>query len=164
MAVSSGLRRLLRIRELEEEQNRQALESAMGELHRLEAALDASHERERRGRGLVTASARGGALQDRWAGVEESRAAGSYAAALGPMIAEAEQDVVRVRAEFLGKRVERRQAETLIEEAEAREAVEAARRGQQALDDWHSSRRHRQERETERAVRGADVSAANRET
>ena len=39
MAISRGLRRLLRVRNLEEEQSRQALESALGELNRLESAL-----------------------------------------------------------------------------------------------------------------------------
>ena len=34
MAVSRALRRLLRVRELEEEQSRLALESALGELQR----------------------------------------------------------------------------------------------------------------------------------
>ena len=42
--------------------------------------------------------------------------------------------------EFLAKRVERRQAETLIEETEAREAIEADRRNQQSIDDWYLNR------------------------
>jgi len=51
MAVSRALRRLLRIRELEEEQNRLALESALGELNRLEYALEATIERGRQAGG-----------------------------------------------------------------------------------------------------------------
>ena len=47
----------------------------------------------------------------------------------------------RGRQAFLGKRIERRQAETLIEEAEALESVEAGRRAQRDLDDWFLSRR-----------------------
>ena len=43
--------------------------------------------------------------------------------------------------EFLGKRIERRQTETLIEETEALESVEAGRRAQRDLDDWFLSRR-----------------------
>jgi hypothetical protein len=43
--------------------------------------------------------------------------------------------------EFLGKRIERRQTETLIKEAEALESVEAGRRAQRDLDDWFLSRR-----------------------
>ena len=41
------------------------------------------------------------------------------------------------------KRVERRQAETLIHETEAQEVIESGRRGQQSLDDWYSSRLYR---------------------
>jgi hypothetical protein len=56
-----------------------------------------------------------------------------------------ELGVATLRQEFLGKRVERRQAETLIRETEARDAIEAGRRGQQALDDWYRFRLHRAE-------------------
>jgi hypothetical protein len=42
MAVSRALRRLLRIRDLEEEQSRLALESAIGDLNRLESTLAAT--------------------------------------------------------------------------------------------------------------------------
>jgi hypothetical protein len=149
MAVSRALRRLLRIRDLEEEQNRLALESALGELNRLEHALEATVERERRGRRLIEASARTGELSDRLAGLEETRAAGRHAAVLEPRIEAKEEDVTARREEFLMKRVERRQAETLIRESEAREAVEAGRRGQQALDDWYGSRLYREEAEAE---------------
>jgi len=58
MAVSRALRRLLRIRDLQEEQSRLVLESALGELHRLENAMTATFVRDRQGRSLVQASAR----------------------------------------------------------------------------------------------------------
>jgi len=48
----------------------------------------------------------------------------------------------RSTEEFLEQRVERRQAETLIEETEARDEVVTARRSQQALDDWHRAHLH----------------------
>jgi hypothetical protein len=86
-------------------------------------------------------------LPDRLAGLEETRAADRQAAVLAPRIADAELDVVALRQEFLRKRVERRQAETLIRETEARDAVEANRRGQQMLDDWFGNKTHRAETE-----------------
>ncbi len=144
MAVSRALRRLLRIRELEEEQNRLALETASGELNRLERALTATYQRERQGRRLVEASARSNQLMDRLAGLEETRSAALHALALGPRIDAKQEEVAARQREFLAKRVERRQAETLIEETEAREAIEADRRGQQSLDDWYSSKQFRQ--------------------
>lgn len=143
MAVSRALRRLLRIRELEEEQGRLALESALGELHRLENALVATFERKRFGRSLVHASAQTGELTDRLAGFEETRSAVLHAAALGPRIDGMGVEVAGRRQEFLLKRVERRQAETLIAETEAQDAIEDGRRGQQSLDDWYSSRLYR---------------------
>jgi flagellar biosynthesis chaperone FliJ len=161
MAVSPGLRRLLRIRELEEEQSSQALESAMGELWQLEAAIAASEQRKHRGRELVRLSAHSGELPDRLSGIEESHAAGRAAAVLAPRIAEAKAGVAALREEFLNKRVERRQAETLIEEAEAKDAVEGARRSQQALDDWYRIRRHREGAKTARASRETDAQASN---
>jgi hypothetical protein len=63
------------------------------------------------------------------------------AAALAPRIAEAETAVEERRREFLGKRIERRQTETLIDEAEALDKVEAGRRAQRDLDDWFRNRR-----------------------
>jgi hypothetical protein len=136
MAVSRSLRRLLRIRNLEEEQSRLALESALGELSRLEQALTATAERDRLGRRLVETSAHSGELQDRLAGLEETRAAVRQAHALTPVIAKAQFNAATLRQAFLAKRIERSQAETLIQEAEVRDGIEAGRRSQQALDDW----------------------------
>jgi len=147
MPVSRTLRRLLRIRELEEEQCRLALGSAMGELNRLEHALSATAERDRMGRRLVEASARTGELRDRLAGLEETRTASRLVEVLEPRIAASECEVARLRQEFLEKRVERRQAETLLRETEARDAIASGRRSQQGIDDWFRSRLHRTQAE-----------------
>jgi hypothetical protein len=142
MAVSRALRRLLGIREIEEEQCRVALESALGELHLLKDALTANAERERRGRRLLESSAYTGELPDRLAGLEEIHAATRRKASLASKIADVEVDVTTLREDFLAKRVERRQAETMVRETEARDAAEAGRRSQQALDDWYGDRLH----------------------
>jgi flagellar biosynthesis chaperone FliJ len=140
MAVSRAMRRLMQVRVLEEELREAALESAVGDLRRMELALVAAKERERSGRQQVTASAKTGELVDRIAGLEETRAALRHGAALKPRIAEAELEVARRRQEFLAKRIERRQVETLIQKTEAEDAVDAGRRAQQELDDWFLSR------------------------
>jgi hypothetical protein len=144
MSVSRGLCRLLRIRELSEEQHRLALEAAVRELNVLEQALKAAATRDTRGLRLVASSARSGELADRLAGLEESRAAGRHAASLAPRIADCKEDVSSLREQFLALRVERRQAETLVNAARAREEIETARRIQQAVDDWFGARRHRE--------------------
>lgn len=140
MAVSRAIRRLLRVLNLEEEQRQLALESAQAELGRLENALAAAHERGRNGRQMVVSGIRSGELQDRLAGTEEARASEHCALMLKPRILHAMVELGECREAFLAKRVERRQAETLIQEDEARDAVEADRRGQQSLDDWYLSR------------------------
>lgn len=140
MPVPRALRRLLHVRELEEEQSRLALESALGELNRLQSALTVATERGRRGRQLVSASAQSGELPDRLAGLEESRSAVRLAKILAARVESAESEVAELRRDFLAQRVERRQAATLIQEMEARDAVAALRRTQQGLDEWHRSR------------------------
>ena len=141
MTVSRAMRRLKQVLEIQEEECRAAMESARAELTRLEQALTRSVERERGGRRLVAASAASGEITDRIAGIEESRVAKRIAKALALRIAEWELVVNARQSEFLGKRIERRQTETLIEEAEALVSVEAGRRAQRDLDDWFRSRR-----------------------
>jgi flagellar biosynthesis chaperone FliJ len=140
MAISRAMRRLLEIREIQEEQSQIALESALGELRRLEMALQFAHARERGGRELVAAGAQTGNLTDRIAGLEETRVAARRASALKPRIGEVEQVVNERREALLERRVERRQAETLIREQEFADAVEATRRAQSGMDDWFLGR------------------------
>jgi flagellar biosynthesis chaperone FliJ len=143
MSANGPLRRLLRVLELEEEQCKIALGSAVGALNRLEGMLAGAEDRARGGRQLVAASARSGELTDRLAGLEESRTASRHVQALAPRIAVAKREAADLREVFLAKRVERRQAETLLREAESRQALEADRRTQHSLDDWYLSRLHR---------------------
>jgi hypothetical protein len=142
MPVSRALRRLLRVLEIEEEQNRLGLESAQGELARLERSLTVARIRERSGRHLVVASASSGELTDRLAGIAETAAARQRAIALELRILNVQADVSTLREAFLSKRVERRQAETLITETEAKDAAVSVRRNQQSLDDWYLNRFH----------------------
>ena len=151
MAVSRALRRLLRIRDLEEEQSRIALESAIGDLRRLEHAQAATAERDLRGRRLVIASVHTGELTDRLAGLVEQHAADRVQRALAPRILDAEQDVAGLREDYLDRRVERRQAETLVKESEAHDALDAERKSQQGLDDWFRNRLHRVKLDTKDA-------------
>jgi hypothetical protein len=155
MAVSRALRRLLRIRELEEEQARVALESALSDLHRLEQAQASALAQDRRGRRLLESSVRSGEIGDRQAGLAEIESGGRRARTIAPMLTDAQQEVGGLRAEFLAQRVERRQAETLIEEAEARDALDGERRSQQGLDDWFRNRLHGKTQQSAREERGA---------
>jgi hypothetical protein len=147
MAVTQALRRLLRIRSLQEEQGKLALESALGDLNRLESALTASSERDRRGRELVQQSAQTGELPIRVTGIEETRTALRFAHAIKPHIDAKKQEVNTLRKEYLDKRVERRQTESLLVSIAAQETKEEERRSQQKLDDWYAARHHSPESE-----------------
>jgi hypothetical protein len=136
MAVSRVMRRLLRVLEMQEEQCLVETEAALADLRRLENALITAGERDRAGRRQVTASAATGEVMDRLSGLEESRAARRQTGMLKPRIAEAHTAVNARRGKFLKKRVERRQAETVVEKMEAADAIEAGRREQRELDDW----------------------------
>jgi hypothetical protein len=148
MAVSRAMRRLLHVLKIQEEECHAAMESAHTELKLLEQALANNVERERASRRLLAASAASGEaanqipdqIIDRIAAIEEAHLAKRIAAALAPRIAELESAANARQQEFLGKRVERRQAETLIEEAEALKSIAAARRAQRDLDDWFLTR------------------------
>jgi len=144
MTESRSLKQLLRIRALEEEQSRALLEAALGELHRMEASLVLNQQREVRGRRLVAQSHRraGDEIQgiDRRAGIEESVAARRSIAAITPRVEVQKQVVEEMRRIFLARRVDRRQAETLIVEAAARAEVESSRRAQRTMDDWFGAR------------------------
>lgn len=144
MAISRAMRRLFRVLYLEEEQRRRALESAQHELIRLEQAMAAAASRDQKGRQAIAASARTGEFIDRIAGIEESRAAARMTAILEPRIAEAQRNAAQQREAFLAKRIERRQAGTLIQQSVDHAAIDAGRRSQQQIDDWHLQRLRRQ--------------------
>lgn len=139
MPVSTSLRRLLRIREMQEEQDKSALQTALGEMSRLETALAATEERERSGRRMVGSGARRGSLADRIAGLEEMRAAAGMTKALSVRIAAAERHVVALRDNLLSSRMQRRQTKTLVEAGEARESAKEVRRIQSNSDELHRS-------------------------
>ena len=145
MAVSRTLQRLVRVLELEEEQRRGALEAALGALRRIEGAVEAAGRRERAGRILVKQCAVEGEIEDRVAGLEETRSALQAQKYLVPRREAAAEEAGKRREEYLDKRTERRQAETLVEAQAAQEALEVSRRAQAALDEWYLNRRQAKE-------------------
>ena len=66
-----------------------------------------------------------------------------------------EAEVARQREEFLLRRTERRQVETLVDDQQAMDVIETARRAQQMLDDWYGRRG------TKETARGLSASAKN---
>jgi flagellar export protein FliJ len=143
MPISPALRKLLRIRELEEEQSRIALETALGEMNRLKRALAGTAQSGQAARRLFASGVQSGNLTDRVAGVQEMRAADNLAGALSRKLVTAGPEVATLRERFLATRVQRRQAESLVNESKSRAELEEGRRSQRDLDDLHRARTQR---------------------
>jgi len=158
MAVSRTLRRLLGVRNLEEQQCRMALEAAVSELRHIEHAIGFAVAQKRHGRRLVLASTVSGDAVDRLAGLEEAEVGERRRRTLASRRMQAEAETDALRQVFLERRVERRQAETLIEEAMARDAIEGDRRAQQGQDDWYGAQLFREAMAAKR--RGEDDAAS----
>lgn len=141
MGSARMFERVLRIRQMEEDEGRRRLDLAIAELSQLELELRRAKQRESAGRSLVAASAASGEIADRIAGMEESRSASRSAVALASRIRTAEDSLALLRRDYLSRRTSRLQAEALAETERAREAAINLRHGQQALDDWYLNRR-----------------------
>lgn len=136
MPVSPGLKRLLRIRELEEELSQSALENAASEREHFQRNLGLAIDRKRAARSLWSKSVSADERESRQAGLEEIGIAGRLAAFASTQLAEAERQLSERRESYLAKRTRRRQAQTLIEETESEDVRTAIRRDQQELDEW----------------------------
>lgn len=134
------MQRILRVRELEEDQCRAALGATLARLKNLERAQETAKEREREGRRLVKEGAAKGDLIDRLAGCEEMESAQRQSVGLAARIAEAEHNLLTHRQELLAKRVERRQVEALIKKAREEDETVTKKQAQRVLDDWFLSR------------------------
>jgi len=143
VTTARALPRILQVRQMEEAHLKAALETALAKLARLVEAERAALDRERRGRLLLLEAIRSGQLQDRLAGLAEISLARRALSAIPRKIEEAGEMARQARAQYIAKRTERRQLETLIETERAREARQASRRQQEAADDRYRSRRFR---------------------
>lgn len=164
----SSLKRVLRIRALQEESRRMTLEAEAGRLREIEsgsvaAAQEARQNRERSfaemgGRGAESGGLTGGESAD--ARCESGQAPAQSGPGTGGNWREAEAgweaavrrrgsfearrpaqegSVDRARTEFLEGRRERLQAESLVEAASAERARERGRGEQRGLDEWFQS-------------------------
>lgn len=140
MAISKAILRLRQILDIEEESCRREMEAAQRDHSMLLLALADAGTQQRAGRCLAVQGMAHGVLPDRLAGIEIAQSGERRAAALRERIEESLRLVEKQRAAYLSKRVERRQAEELVNQAHQQEAQEAERHAQQSLDDWYSAR------------------------
>ena len=137
MPVSRALRNLLKLRNLEAEQHRAALASALNELHALEHALDAARERRLEARRSAFDCA-GSDGFDRLACQLQQTAVDRREALLEVHRTASQERAEEARARYGHKRIEQRQAETLVHAAQDREEVQEGKRLQRSLDDQHA--------------------------
>ena len=138
--ATRSLRRLLRVLVIREEQAQGALAAALARVHELEDALELVIKRERAAREWFMVHVQDSDSVGRYAALEETASARRRKVVLKPRLHEAYAIAEQGREVFLAIRVERRQIETLIAEAEMRAAAEQARRSQQSMDDWYLGR------------------------
>jgi flagellar export protein FliJ len=160
MAVRRVLTRLLRLRELEEEQSRIRLESAVGDRDRVQEGLARAAEYLTLGRQSFTTAIVNRDALGRTGAVLETEQARQQRLRILPRLQAAEAEVTRQREEYLLRRTGRRQVETLVENEKEMATVEAARRAQQILDDWYG-RRGQTKSAVARSVSGPLFSADN---
>ena len=141
--LEQALTRILKVRQVEEDHLKASLEAALAKLTRLVEMEKAALERERRGRALLLEAICTDKSQDRLAGLVEMSLARESRGASSQKMREAREVVRQIRAQYMAKRAERRQLETLMEAERASEARHASRRQQEAVDDQYRSRRFR---------------------
>ncbi len=143
MRRPTNLERLLRIRELQEEQKRCQLNAASAKLEALHKSREVADEMKIRGQALVRASVSSGEMTDRQAGIIEAELAGRRSRGLTARILSAQEDAIELRQKFMDTRLERRQVETLVDIQDLREDMESDRSSQKSIDDWFGARTHR---------------------
>lgn len=140
MAGPHNLHRVYDVRKVQERQQRVRMESALARLRLLQDTLMTVLENVKHARALIVSSVSSDEQFDRIAALQEVTTSERRRKFLQQQIAVAEAEVASMRQEFMGKRVERRQVESLLDAARIRLQIEEKRKIQMALDDWHLSR------------------------
>ena len=140
MPPSPALKRLLRVRQLLEEQSQATLKAANGYLSDLNTAAERAHARQTRGQNLFKSGAQAADATDRVAGLCEAELARTRKEALMEDVQQAQISVQRQLAELQTAYQERRKSELLINAVVRKTEAETRRQLQRELDDLHRSR------------------------
>jgi flagellar biosynthesis chaperone FliJ len=139
---TTRLRRLCEIRRVEEQMQASLLDSANAELLQIDTALEEAHIRKRTGQVLARTGIQTGRAGDRVMGFEEIACATRVSQFLLTRKALAEERVEKIREEYLRKRAEKCQLESLLRKEAEREMAAIQRRSQSALDEWYRGLRY----------------------
>ena len=140
MAGPHNLRRVCDVRKVQERLRRAQMESALARLRLLRNTLMTALESAKHARAMIVSSISSGEQVDRIAALQEITTSERRRKFLQQQIAAAEAEVASMRQEFMSKRIERRQVESLLDAARMRLQIEEKHKIQTALDDWHLSR------------------------
>lgn len=154
--MSTPLTRLLRLRSLLEESSRTDLERCAALAASIERAQQREHHISRESREQALDNiCQGGPAADQaekrtieWTNTESATWREQQ---LQPLAVAAVRRVAERRAEFLERRKERRQVETIIDAEGARRRTEQERRAQRELDDWFGMKQTRRRRQSKRS-------------
>lgn len=139
MSRASQLSRIRELRRLEEQQQAALLASGKKKLEQVDEALHSLKVGRLEGRTLFGEGSRKGDLASRIAGAEQIAYSTRKTGDLMRLKAYFQNSVEKLHEQFLSKRAERCQAESLLDAVLEEEATEADRKGQSALDEWYRS-------------------------
>ncbi|WP_263359581.1 hypothetical protein [Acidicapsa ligni] len=164
MARPEVLRRVLRLRELQEEQSRLMLEAAAAERMRMERVMESAVQLQVSGRRSFLSAVLAADGPGRVGGNFDQQQGGSLKEQIAPQLAAAEIKVGQQRAEFLSRRTERRQVVILIENEQALADTAIERRTQQILDDWYGRRAQKEMQRRDAVTRARSISKSTTES
>lgn len=136
--------------DLEEKIRRRELQLTHAELVQSERSLAVALGQEKCGRQLLVSSVQNADLDGRIAAAEEIRAGRLRGTFLQKRIEQLALLVDERQRAFREKQVERKQSEALVTAADASQALEENRKGQQSLDNWFLTRLLRDRADRER--------------
>lgn len=151
--MSASLTRLLRLRSLLEDSSRTDLERCAA----LAASIERAQQRERHTIRESREQALDSLYEDGPAADQAEQRTIAWTTAesaswreqhLQPLALAAAHRVGERRAEFLERRKERRQVETILDAEDARLRTEHERQAQRELDDWYGAKQVRQRRQS----------------
>lgn len=140
MGQRTGLQRLFRLRRLEEETERMAVEQAAAMRNRIEAEAIAEKDREREGRRELHRQIANADTSWRAAAAWAMEDATARRRLIEEKLAIAEATVERLRSGLLRRRMARQQVESLLEREKASAREQELRTTQQLLDDWFNQK------------------------
>jgi len=134
--MKSGLLRVLRVRQLLEELAGATLRTRTAELRRIEEGAEQHERQAMRTRTEALDQMQRGESADAWLGMADAEILAWTSQRLRAAARHAKPAVEAAHEQMLARRVEKRQAEALLTDAEQAEQQEALRREQHRLDDW----------------------------